>query len=426
MNESDNKFDIKQNAQLMQLIEKMRTEQSLERNKAKGVLNLYDINRISHLENYHSNILAYLLDEKQEHHHPEYIQQFIHLINDKHLKKPLPPFTSISVTREKLTDANRRIDIFLESNEFILIIENKIYATDQEQQLLDYYDWGINKFHPKKKVILCYLTLFGSHPSETSLSKATLDKLTQEEKHIALSYSEDILDWLESLKVKKEEEILWSALIQYKDLVMGLCKKRERNIMELKEMINNMEEMGLNTGENDLKQITKNAVLIQQGCQYFLYLQFLSRLRDRLLEVLNDRGILISIYYTHHQYRYEAEKKLSWEQAVIKDFEYIGLELSLGDSVGIGIEIDTITYNPKLYFGIMTHGQAINRNFHLMKTWDNGGFRIIKSNNEWWGESVSVNYVIEELFSPSGKDLPIVTQVSSWFVDQWNYSQKFF
>lgn len=64
-----------------------------------------------------------------------------------------------------------------------LIIENKIYAGDQKNQLLRYHN-----FKPEANMI--YLTLFGSEPSKESLGGLKADSI------ICLSYKDDIIPWL--------------------------------------------------------------------------------------------------------------------------------------------------------------------------------------------------------------------------------------
>ena len=57
-----------------------------------------------------------------------------------------------------------RIDIILEDGEHAIIIENKIYATDQHHQLLRYNNYGKQRFPKGFKLI--YLTLDGHEASK--------------------------------------------------------------------------------------------------------------------------------------------------------------------------------------------------------------------------------------------------------------------
>ena len=76
-----------------------------------------------------------------------------------------------------------RIDLYLSDGNNSIIIENKIYAIDQNNQLLRYHNFD-------EKSILIYLTLHGSKPRKESLGYLSEDSI------IRLSYEEDIIPWL--------------------------------------------------------------------------------------------------------------------------------------------------------------------------------------------------------------------------------------
>ena len=70
-----------------------------------------------------------------------------------------------------------RIDIIIEDGKHAVIIENKIYAPDQKNQLLRYHNYGKKKF-PKGYELL-YLTLDGHDPSDGSLGGKEYGKGTR-------------------------------------------------------------------------------------------------------------------------------------------------------------------------------------------------------------------------------------------------------
>lgn len=83
-----------------------------------------------------------------------------------------------------LTDTTGgRIDLYLSDGNNSIIVENKIYANDQKNQLLRYHNFN-------EKSILIYLTLDGSKPSNNSLGGLSEDSI------IYLSYKDDIIPWL--------------------------------------------------------------------------------------------------------------------------------------------------------------------------------------------------------------------------------------
>ena len=98
---------------------------------------------------------------------------------------------SAVVYREFSIDDNRRIDIVIRTKERLVPIEVKIYAGEQQNQCYDYYQKAINSH-------LFYLTRFGDFPSDYSANTLTDKQVT------AISFSDDILNWLEKCLEQKE------------------------------------------------------------------------------------------------------------------------------------------------------------------------------------------------------------------------------
>lgn len=114
-----------------------------------------------------------------------------------------------------------RIDIILEDGHHAIIIENKIFAGDQENQLVRYNNYG-KKFKSNNYVLL-YLTLNGHKASEYSTSNLKLD-------YKCISYESDILKWLDScVKLAYNKPLLRETLIQYINLLKQLTGKNMDN-----------------------------------------------------------------------------------------------------------------------------------------------------------------------------------------------------
>lgn len=138
----------------------------------------------------------------------------------------------------------RRIDLLIKADNFEIIIENKINAGDQENQLKDYYDNRIkeNKNNDKIKdnIFIVYLTRYGDKPSEYSINKELLEELENKNKICYLSH-DDIADWIEKYILnkyqflkEKEFQLIYSALIQIAYNEKFISKKTEENKMEQK------------------------------------------------------------------------------------------------------------------------------------------------------------------------------------------------
>lgn len=110
-----------------------------------------------------------------------------------------------------------RIDIIIEDGTHAVIIENKIYAPDQCNQLLRYHNYGQEMF--PKGFELLYLTLDGHDPSDCSLGNRIFD-------YESISYESEILEWLDRCSERVSKELpVRTLIIQYMDLVKQLTYK---------------------------------------------------------------------------------------------------------------------------------------------------------------------------------------------------------
>lgn len=142
-----------------------------------------------------------------------------------------------------------RIDILIEmpneSNLSSLIIENKIYAGDQANQLRRYYNWGLGHFHSPDRFKILYLTLDGSNPSSDSIGKG------EEFDYGTISYDNDIKIWLKKCaSIAYDKPKVRETIIQYNHLLHQITAYNMENKNSL------VEEIASN---NDY---LKNAVLL--------------------------------------------------------------------------------------------------------------------------------------------------------------------
>ena len=151
-----------------------------------------------------------------------------------------------------------RIDIFVYDNKKnAIIIENKIYAGDQKNQLLRYYNYA---FKNKFKFNIIYLTLYGDAASEKSLGNINFD-------YDCLSYNNDILSWLErcvqiSACIPLVREIIRQYIINIKDLLNIMDKDNLNELIELttsKEYVESTLDIIAN-GESIKTQIRRNFI----------------------------------------------------------------------------------------------------------------------------------------------------------------------
>lgn len=105
-----------------------------------------------------------------------------------------------------------------------IVIENKIYAADQKNQLLRYYNFCKEKY-PKNLPVLIYLTLDGRDPSMHSTDGLNFE-LTK------LSYQDDIINWLEKCLQINCHSIVKETIQQYLHLIQSLTNKSKTSMMK--------------------------------------------------------------------------------------------------------------------------------------------------------------------------------------------------
>ena len=104
-----------------------------------------------------------------------------------------------------------RIDIIIEDGNHAVIIENKIYADDQTNQMLRYNNYGRKNFPEGYKLV--YLTLDGHYPDNCSLGCVKYP-------YITASYEKNIVEWLEKCySIAERKPLVQSVIKQYCELV---------------------------------------------------------------------------------------------------------------------------------------------------------------------------------------------------------------
>ncbi|MBQ0136977.1 MAG: PD-(D/E)XK nuclease family protein [Bacteroidales bacterium] len=116
-----------------------------------------------------------------------------------------------------------RIDLLIQSGDTAIIVENKIYAEDQEKQLYRYKQFAerskkISKYH------ILYLTLGGKKASRGSLFTMFDNEYTR------ISYKEHIQNWIKAcLNEPTAITSVREAIAQYSDLISKLTTKKSES-----------------------------------------------------------------------------------------------------------------------------------------------------------------------------------------------------
>ena len=156
----------------------------------------------------------------------------------------------------------RKIDLLIKADNFEIIIENKIWADDQKDQLKDYYNNRINENKNNDKIkdniFIVYLTRNRDKPKEISIDRELIEELENKNKICYLSH-DDIAEWIRNSILNKYQflkdekfQLIYSALIQIAYNEKYISKKTEENKMELNEIKKYVDFNLLLKEENDL------------------------------------------------------------------------------------------------------------------------------------------------------------------------------
>ena len=209
-------------------------------------VNIVDILGNTYYEVQNSKLLYYIFNTRFKYYDKEinFAKDFSLYIVGNEYKDKIKDAKFENVYREFQTKEGRRIDILIVFDKFEIIIENKINASDQENQLIDYY---IDRNNKEKDIFLVYLTKSGYEASEYSIEKVTREEL--KDKIYYLSHGDiakwienDILNKYEFLKFDKKYESIYSALIQIRDNEKIITNPNEENNMEKEEIKNFFEK----------------------------------------------------------------------------------------------------------------------------------------------------------------------------------------
>ena len=173
-------------------------------------------------EAFHSNMLASLLKELQ------ILQEFLKLLR-KNIGIPSKDLIDAAVDTEFVCpESKKRIDILIrlkfkpsgQNTPYkAIILENKIYAKDQPQQLDNYFAALKGLGYPVKDILLVYLTLDGKDPSPDSFCTAKKAKASL----TLMSYKKHIIRFLErslTLDTVKQSSRLKNTIESYKELLV--------------------------------------------------------------------------------------------------------------------------------------------------------------------------------------------------------------
>jgi hypothetical protein len=199
-----------------------------------GRFNMFQVCGVNHYENTHSAIIAEFLNPNGTHGlKSKLLECFIETLGEYFSINTFNCEKSRVQTEHSTEDG--RIDILLEDNlNKAIIIENKIYANDQPEQLKRYNRYAQTY---KNGYQILYLTLFGENASEQSGEGIS---------YLSISYKEYIINWLEKcVEIASRYPIVRETIIQYINHIKQLTNQDmdTKNKDEITEVLSRIENL---------------------------------------------------------------------------------------------------------------------------------------------------------------------------------------
>lgn len=223
------------------------------------------------------------------------------------------------VFREKeyqLDKKNPRPDFVIESQHYIYIIEMKIDAKDQFEQLKNYKKIAEKekKIKNKKEYKLFYLTLDGHNASKKSIGEEENLEENQKVEYTNISFKEEILNWLGNcLKLVQGKENKSACINQYIATVNEILGKEKVKIKD-----------NILKSSEDIKNAITIYKKLNESLQKVLE-SFFEELNKKLKSKLKD-----------------ITPKLIYNESYIKDYYNFRLDTNVENWPGIFIILDKV------------------------------------------------------------------------------------
>lgn len=250
-------------------------EKLLEKKRQNGeFFNIFNVLGVSTDEvRLHSSFLAELLNVKGDHGlRTAFLQLFVEQIGFQDFKCDENTLVKKEYWIGRKTEmSGGYIDILLESsNGKAIIIENKIYAGDQENQLFRYYEYAKNRYKTDNFKLI-YLTLDGHEPDKTSVGELQLEK-----DYVLISYKEHIMQWLDKCLYKSvRHPLIRETINQYIDVIKQLTTMENNTVQE-------QELIALISEKENIKIADKIGLLLNRAKDRIIRDFFIPQLKERI------------------------------------------------------------------------------------------------------------------------------------------------
>lgn len=284
------------------------------------------------------------------------------------------------------------VDLLLisEDKKKVVVIENKIDAGDQKDQLSRYYDFFEQNGY---STYLVYLSPFGHEPSEFSISAEKLNCLKEKRRFTCLSYKEDIILWLNRILKFENRDNIKSVIVQFIITIKGMLAMND-NVNKLV----NLEYWKIDYSEIDRLKMTREVLDVLIYAKHATHF-FRTIVQDYLLSEGTTLDASRLLYVCENNVYKDVD---DWEKVVCETgFKYYGIVYSFGLDFSpqrplYGIRLTTEgnanQFKNKTYFGIYIGKEKSNPKNLKMEShyWDD------KGKYGHWGEYIEVTDLINQ------------------------------
>lgn len=192
-----------------------------------SVLGIHDEVRL------HSRFIYSMINPNGSHFQNDlFLKLFIECIDPKILK-------NFNLSNAQVFKERDNIDLLIEDGNTFIMIENKLLAGEQKNQIFRYIE-TIKKYgnlEHKPKIIIIYLSITGKNPSKYSLNEYNINQSNeqiylqdQSYDYYPISYKKSISQWVHKcLDITKEIHNLHNAFYAYQDILNRVNKTMNSN-----------------------------------------------------------------------------------------------------------------------------------------------------------------------------------------------------
>ena len=295
----------------VQLIVQQAHHDEEERRKRGDQFNIFRACGVNHFENTHSAIIAELLNPQGSHGQTD---SFLTLFLRSYKSDICFSLENGASVATEVVMRGGRIDILITNPKGqAIIIENKIYARDQWEQLKR-YDRYAHETYKEGNYEILYLTLFGDEASKQSAEGV---------KYVPISYAIHIVEWLEEcINYSARLPLIRETLIQYQNHIKQLANQ-DMGKIEKEKLFNAM-----------AKHAEETEAIVNAGNNGYLNFVWDKYVRPLFVDFAKKNGFL----YTDESYMWLCFQRPEWKRTAVRICSegrrhYIGISCTEGGSL---------------------------------------------------------------------------------------------